>query len=104
MSRIQGRRAPRWWRRAAPAQEPARSGLDVRYWEVHDAASASAGLSTMARRLPMLVGQAVRIAWQASRRDTAAALGLNLLAGLFTAFGLLATTGVLESLFGAGPT
>ena len=74
------------------------------YWQAHDADLLSAGLTTMARRLPTLVGAAIRIAWQASRIDTAATLGLTVLAGAFTAFGLLATTSVLESLFAAGPT
>lgn len=64
----------------------------------------SAGLTTMARRLPALTGAALRLAWQADRLDTVATLGLNLIAGVFTAFGLLATTGVLESLFADGPS
>ncbi|WP_433175134.1 ABC transporter ATP-binding protein [Actinoallomurus sp. CA-150999] len=89
-------------RPAAPAADE--SGLALRYWEIHDERFMSAGLTTMARRLPALTGAALRLAWQADRLDTAAALGLNLIAGVFTAFGLLATTGVLESLFAAGPT
>ncbi|MDF5753286.1 ABC transporter ATP-binding protein [Spongiactinospora sp. TRM90649] len=62
------------------------------------------GFLTVARRLPSLVAQAVRMAWQASPRDTLATVALSLLGGVFTAFGLLATTGVLEALFSAGPT
>ncbi|HEX6472931.1 MAG TPA: ABC transporter ATP-binding protein [Streptosporangiaceae bacterium] len=61
-------------------------------------------LRTVARRLPALIAQAVRLAWGASPVDTAATMGLNLVAGIFTAFGLLATTGVLTALFAAGPT
>ncbi|HEY7488922.1 MAG TPA: ABC transporter ATP-binding protein [Streptosporangiaceae bacterium] len=61
-------------------------------------------LRTVARRLPALVAQAVRLAWQASRMDTAVTIVLNLVAGVLTAFGLLATTGVLTALFSAGPT
>jgi ATP-binding cassette subfamily B protein/ATP-binding cassette subfamily C protein len=74
------------------------------YWQAHDAELLSAGLGAIARRLPNLVGGAIKVAWQASRRDTAATLGLNVLAGFFTAFGLLATNDVLESLFTTGPT
>ncbi|NDU74907.1 ATP-binding cassette domain-containing protein [Actinomadura sp. DSM 109109] len=58
----------------------------------------------MARRLPTLIGQVMRLAWRANRRDLAATIAFNVAAGLFTAFGLLATTGVLTALFSAGPT
>nr|WP_225993621.1 ATP-binding cassette domain-containing protein [Actinomadura rudentiformis] len=61
-------------------------------------------MRTMARRLPSVIAQSARLAWRASRVDTSVAIGLNLLAGVFTAFGLLATTGVLTALFSAGPT
>ncbi|MFC7106344.1 hypothetical protein ACFQQB_41625 [Nonomuraea rubra] len=44
------------------------------------------------------------MAWQASPRDALATVALNLLGGVFTAFGLLATTGVLTALFSEGPT
>lgn len=64
----------------------------------------SAGLGTMVRQLPALVAAALRLAWRANRRDTAVALGGNVLAGVFTAFGLLATSEVLASLFAGGPT
>ncbi|KAA5838467.1 ABC transporter ATP-binding protein [Saccharopolyspora hirsuta] len=90
----------RWRRRTAV--EP--TDLVVPYWQAHDAELLSAGLGAIARRLPTLVRDAIRVAWQASRLDTAATLGLNVLAGLFTAFGLLATNDVLESLFAAGAT
>ncbi|WAL68511.1 ABC transporter ATP-binding protein [Amycolatopsis cynarae] len=95
---------PRRRRHTDSAGATAQSGLATRYWETHDEEVQSARLGAMARRLPAFTGAALKIAWQASRRDTAAALGLNLAAGFFTAFGLLATTGVLESLFAAGPT
>src|SRR5579859_5252240 len=97
----------RIWRRknrgqaAADAQD--HSGLIVRYWEARDAQFLSTGLLTMVRELPALIGRAARVAWEASRRDTAATFGLNLAAGLFTIFALLATNQVLESLFRAGP-
>ncbi|RAY11764.1 ABC transporter ATP-binding protein [Actinomadura craniellae] len=73
-------------------------------WNLHTATLAETSLRGQARQLPALIAQATRLAWSASRADTAAAIGLNLAAGVFTAFGLLATTGVLNALFAAGPT
>ncbi|MGH3271069.1 MAG: ABC transporter ATP-binding protein, partial [Trebonia sp.] len=74
------------------------------YWETYNARMASVGFGDVARRFPGLVGQAVRLGWSASRLDTAAALGLNVVAAVFAGFALFATTGVLEALFAAGPT
>ncbi|WP_225878506.1 hypothetical protein [Spongiactinospora rosea] len=62
------------------------------------------GFLTVARRLPSLVRHAVRMAWRAGPRGTTATVALSLLGGVFTAFGPLATTGVLEALFAEGPT
>ncbi|MFI0349159.1 ABC transporter ATP-binding protein [Actinomadura sp. 9N407] len=62
------------------------------------------GMRTMARRLPAVIGRSARLAWRASPADTAVAIAFNLVAGVFTAFGLLATTGVLTALFASGPT
>lgn len=61
-------------------------------------------MRTMARRLPSVIAQAAGLAWRASPADTVVTISLNLLAGFFTAFGLLATTGVLTALFSGGPT
>src|SRR2546428_12941130 len=58
----------------------------------------------MALHSPHIVAQAVRLGGDASRRDLVATIGLNLLSGVFTGFALLATTGVLQALFAAGPT
>ena len=58
----------------------------------------------MVRQLPGLISQAVRLGWEASRRDTTATIVLNLASGIFTGYALLATTGVLEALVAAGPT
>jgi ATP-binding cassette subfamily B protein len=73
-------------------------------WHAHTDKMAEVGFLAIARRLPSLVGQAMRMAWAASPRDTLATVSLNLLSGVFTAFGLLATTGVLTALFSEGPT
>lgn len=86
---------------ALEAEEPA---LVASRWHARDNELAATGLSTMARRLPALIGQAFRLAWQANRLDAILAITLNLVAGVFTAFGLLATAGVLTALFRAGPT
>ncbi|MEV5570125.1 ABC transporter ATP-binding protein [Spirillospora sp. NPDC052269] len=59
---------------------------------------------TMTRRLPRLIGQVGRLGWQANRRDLVFTVAFNAIAGVFTAFGLLATTRVLTALFAAGPT
>ncbi|GLX00197.1 ABC transporter ATP-binding protein [Microtetraspora sp. NBRC 16547] len=80
------------------------SGFTTNMWHTHDDTMRNIGFFTIARRLPALIMQAVRMAWEASRRDTVATIGLSLLAGVFTAFGLLATTGVLQALLAAGPT
>ncbi len=69
----------------------AREFADTSFWAV-------------ARRLPAIVREAVGLAWAASRRDTVAAIALNLLAGTMTTFGLLATGTVLHELFSDGPT
>jgi ATP-binding cassette subfamily B protein len=73
-------------------------------WLARNSELAETRLRTVARRLPALIVQAMRLAWRASPLDTAATVILNLAAGVFTAFGLLATTGVLTALFAGGPT
>jgi ATP-binding cassette subfamily B protein/ATP-binding cassette subfamily C protein len=78
--------------------------LTARYWRAHDERMASIGFRAVARQLPGLIGQAMRLGWEASRRDIVATLGLNLVSGVLTGFALLATNGVLEALFAAGPT
>ncbi len=87
------------------AGDPAELGeLDMPKGNAHAGTMADIGFLTVARRLPALIGQALRIAWEADRRDTLATIVLSLLGGVFTAFGLLATTGVLQALFSAQPT
>lgn len=76
----------------------------MQYWESHDEELLTASLRKIARRLPALVAAALRLAWQASSRDTVIALTGNVLAGAFTVYGLMATSDVLGSLFAAGPT
>jgi len=73
-------------------------------WTRRSAELAETGMITVARRLPALSMQALRLAWGASRVDTGVTVGLNIVAGIFTAFGLLATNQVLLALFAHGPT
>ncbi|MCI0686839.1 MAG: ABC transporter ATP-binding protein/permease [Sporichthyaceae bacterium] len=87
---------------APPTEDP--EELIPLPWYAHADALAAVALWKMARRLPGLVTQAMRLAWQASRRDTTLAIGLNLAAGVLTALGLLATTGVATALLATGPT
>jgi len=78
--------------------------LTAAYWRQYDQRMATVGFRDVARRFPGLVGQAIRLAWSASRLDTAATIGLNLVSGVAGGYALYATTGVLEALFAAGPT
>ena len=78
--------------------------LAASYWQAHDKRLAETGFGSIARQLPGLIGQAIRLGWEANRRHTVATIGLNLVSGILTGFALLATTGVLEALFAAGPT
>jgi ATP-binding cassette subfamily B protein len=73
-------------------------------WTRHTGELIETSMRTMATRLPAVIAQSARLAWRASRVDTAVTISLNLAAGFFTAFGLLATTGVLTALFAGGPT
>jgi ATP-binding cassette, subfamily B, bacterial len=94
---------------AAPAEPGSEADeltaeLTASYWRAHDQGLAETGFLAIARQLPGLIGQAIRLGWQANRRDTVATIGLNLVSGILTGFALLATNGVLEALFEEGPT
>jgi ATP-binding cassette subfamily B protein/ATP-binding cassette subfamily C protein len=78
--------------------------LSASYWEAYDERIAAVSFRAMVRQLPELIGQAVRLGWTANRRDITATIVLNLASGVFTGYALLATTGVLDALFAAGPT
>ncbi|MFV2019692.1 ABC transporter ATP-binding protein [Micromonospora sp. LOL_023] len=73
-------------------------------WMHHARQVTQTSFWSVARRLPHLTREAIGVAWETSRRDTIASIGLNALAGVMTTFGLLATTSVLTRLFAAGPT
>src|SRR4051812_37308194 len=90
------------------AEEPGSAAMvgemAVSPWQTHLAELTTTGLAGMTRRLPRLIAAAGRLAWQASPRDTVTTVALNLVAGVFTAYGLLATTGALTALFAGGAT
>jgi ATP-binding cassette, subfamily B, bacterial len=73
-------------------------------WLHHSATFAETSFWAVARRLPAIVREALALAWQANRLDTVAAIAFNVVAGVATTFGLLATSTVLTELFAAGPT
>jgi ATP-binding cassette subfamily B protein/ATP-binding cassette subfamily C protein len=78
--------------------------LTTTFWRAYDQRMATVKFSDVARRFPALIGQAVRLGWQASRKDTLATIVLNVASGVFGGYALFATTGVLQALFAAGPT
>ncbi|RMI46200.1 ATP-binding cassette domain-containing protein [Actinomadura harenae] len=89
-------------REAAEDLGPDLAALDG--WARRSQEMAETSTLTMTRRLPRLIGQVGRLGWQANRRDLVITVACNAVAGVFTAFGLLATTRVLTALFAAGPT
>jgi len=70
--------------------------------ERHDAALSDSAL-TMARRLPHIAADAVRLAWAADRRAVLWMGALQLVWGALTASGLYATKGAFAQLFASGP-
>ncbi|WP_260867628.1 ABC transporter ATP-binding protein [Streptomyces sp. SAJ15] len=77
--------------------------LDTGYAR-HEMARLNISFRGMARRIPHLVAQSVRLAWATDRAALLLVAGAELGQGLGTAFGLLATNRVLVELFAAGPT
>jgi ATP-binding cassette subfamily B protein len=100
----------RWlpWSRSARVKDATADALGPRLaehkWTAKAAELSQTGVVTMALRLPVLIAAVMRLGRQAAPRDLAVTVVLNVVSGVFTAFGLLATTGVLSALFAAGPT
>ncbi|WP_329243112.1 ABC transporter ATP-binding protein/permease [Actinoallomurus sp. NBC_01490] len=99
----------RWlpWSRSArvkTAADPLGPRLAEHKWTAKAAELSQTGLVTMALRLPALLLAVMRLGRQAAPRDLAVTVVFNVVSGVFTAFGLLATTGVLSALFAADPT
>lgn len=91
-----------------PSEGPGADGstaeLAASYWRAYDERMASTSFLAMAREFPRIVARAVRLGSDASCRDLVTTIGLNVVSGVFTGYALLATTGVLQALFAAGPT
>jgi ATP-binding cassette, subfamily B, bacterial len=77
--------------------------MDNPYWRLDEGAG-TLSLPRLLRRLPASVVPVVRMIRRAAPQATVVILVLQMASGASFAFGLLATTGVLEELFAAGPT
>ncbi|MFD0353981.1 ATP-binding cassette domain-containing protein [Streptomyces sp. NPDC127110] len=89
---------------AGPEDGDMTDGLEEAYWSVHDGAAASATVRQVLVRLPRITALIGRLAWQADRRATLAAVVCQLASAAMTAFGLIASVRVLQHLFAEGPT
>lgn len=78
--------------------------LAIPYWLTATAQAASASFAHMLRRLPGLLRQAWRLAWQTSPVNTIGVVGFGLGAGAASGVGLVNVVGVLDGVLGAGPT
>jgi len=87
---------------AAGDDDEVTAELTDAYWQAYRERMATTGFLAIARRFPALVGQALRLGFEASRTDLITTVTLNLIAGVLTGFALFATTGVLEALFAEG--
>jgi ATP-binding cassette, subfamily B, bacterial len=73
-------------------------------WTAHEGARLDVSFLGILRQLPRMLAQTTALAWQADRRALLAVAVAQLGQGAATAFGLLATNGVLVGLFAEGPT
>lgn len=72
-------------------------------WNRHDGAR-TLGFTKIIRRLPSLVALCARLSWRADRSALILVVACELISGAATAFGLFATSGVLNALLAEGPT
>ena len=95
-----------WLRKksANTSQAPSFQELIDRESESHDSTLGSTRFGAVAGRLPRLISQVARLCWQASPIDTVVTITFDITSGVLSAFGLLATNGVLSALFLDGPT
>lgn len=77
--------------------------MDSPYWRLDEDAG-QLSIAQLARRLPASIRPVVSVIRLAAPRAALAILVLQTASGLAFAFGLLATTGVLEELLAGGPT
>ncbi|MBM7776554.1 ABC-type multidrug transport system fused ATPase/permease subunit [Actinokineospora baliensis] len=78
--------------------------LSAPVWFGHADQVIRASLWQLVRALPAAMGLVARTAWRADRAAVSLGFGAQVVSGVVTAMGLLAVTGVLTSLFVAGPT
>ncbi|MFV2104603.1 hypothetical protein ACFHWY_26775, partial [Micromonospora sp. LOL_024] len=95
-------------RTPAPAAPPQRDSVlpELRevWWETGVRARAQAGLFAVFSELPRLVWAALVVSWRADRARTSVVAATTVVAGVMSAFGLLAAQRVLVELFAGGPT
>lgn len=93
----------------APQDPGPEDGLDLPElapprWIRHHGEMAGASWFRIARRMPVLVGQATALAWRSGPRDLLATVLFTLGSGVTTAWALVTTTSVLAELFAEVPT
>jgi ABC-type multidrug transport system fused ATPase/permease subunit len=74
------------------------------WWLLHQGASARASVWQILAELPRTVRQVGGFAWRASRGATIALVVLQTASAVMSALGLVATVGVAQHIFAAGPT
>lgn len=77
--------------------------MDTPYWRLDEGAG-TLTVGQLVRRLPASLRPVLSVIREAAPRAAAVILVLQVASGLAFAFGLLATTGVLDQLFAEGPT
>ncbi|MEV4365954.1 ABC transporter ATP-binding protein [Nonomuraea sp. NPDC049637] len=83
---------------AAPEKPADSNDLALASWQAHEAQMISTTMWQVVRRLPELLRQALRLGWQASRRDLASVIAFNSLAGLCACLGLVSGAQLLTQL------
>ncbi|MFI8519960.1 ATP-binding cassette domain-containing protein [Streptomyces sp. NPDC085481] len=89
---------------AGPVDGDIAGEMEEAYWSVHDGAAAQATVRQVLVRLPRITRQIGELAWRADPRATTAVVVCQLVSAAVSAFGLIASVGVLQELFGQGPT
>ncbi|MFI6689366.1 ABC transporter ATP-binding protein [Streptomyces sp. NPDC050485] len=78
--------------------------LEEAYWSIYDGAAAQATVRQILARLPQIMRQVGRLAWQVSPWATCLTVMLQLASAAMQAFGLIATVGVAREMFAQAPT
>lgn len=86
-----------------PPGQPAEAEPASPYWRLDDPGEQLGTWQTI-RRMPAATRPALKLIWQAAPRHATVIAAVQVASGLAAAFGLLATTGVLEGLLAAKPT